>query len=411
MMQNPIEDFSSLEYLETISNDNSLKEIDTSILAKAKDYNVLLDKLEALDGEEDRKPENNNPPKAIKASQPAAAQSIKLEAIPELPPYAAQEDTEEIEREYISKESHNRQEPEVKSNLENITLSLRDLILKVFAKSPRLVAIISDDKIVYVNATFLKQIGYENEFDVIDNNFFQYVSSEYWDKVSVGIGGVLTEGQVIPIGLKNKNGDVIKVDFEGIYIPDDHSFSFILLGTSPMIGENKVSLYNSETGLPIYQLFEDRVKVALRTHPSGSSMISFGREQSAVGYFRIENPSIFEKREDKQAFKKILARVLTCFESNYTLAHGSKENEYCLLIPQIDSEEKLTAKISQIKSTLEAPLEDNFTTYQIKSRFGVCTYPEPADSYKKLLSEAYQALESATMNDKPIAYFGTSRTD
>ena len=306
MMQNPIEDFSSLEYLETISNDNSLKEIDTSILAKAKDYNVLLDKLEALDGEEDRKPENNNPPKEIKASQPTAAQSIKLEAIPELPPYAAQEDTEEIEREYISKESHNRQEPEVKSNLENITLSLRDLILKVFAKSPRLVAIISDDKIVYVNATFLKQIGYENEFDVIDNNFFQYVSSEYWDKVSVGIGGVLTEGQVIPIGLKNKNGDVIKVDFEGIYIPDDHSFSFILLGTSPMIGENKVSLYNSETGLPIYQLFEDRVKVALRTHPSGSSMISFGREQSAVGHFRIENPSIFEKREDKQAFKKIL---------------------------------------------------------------------------------------------------------
>ena len=48
--------------------------------------------------------------------------------------------------------------------IEEVYIPLKDMMRKIFRRALRPVVIISDDKIVYVNATFLKQIGYENEY-------------------------------------------------------------------------------------------------------------------------------------------------------------------------------------------------------------------------------------------------------
>ena len=110
-----------------------------------------------------------------------------------------------------------------KNIFEQVDVHLQDMIDKFFRNSERPIVIISDDKIMYSNASFIKLINVENQTKVINHNFLEYVVKDYWNIVAEGIGEALTTSKSIQIGIKDKLGNIHKINFDAIYIPDNHT--------------------------------------------------------------------------------------------------------------------------------------------------------------------------------------------
>ena len=379
----------SIEDLERIDEQESVK-IDTSILSRAQDFHISLEGLEAVGGtEKDLSVLPTSP-------QPANINKVQSPLMPETFP-EKEEETIEKEEELEAVEPH--------LNLERVELPLREIIRKIFWRTSRPIVIISDDKIIYVNQSFLDLVGKETEYDVLEKNFFEFVSPEYWDKVSNGIGDVLTKNQGIQIGIKGKSGKVIRLDFEGIYITDEHTFSFILLGILAEKKSYAVGLFNEQTGLPNYELLRDRIKMSIASRSQASS--SLDKNISALLCIQLETSDFMDDFKSRSVLKRIFERLLSSLNKYYTLAHGEENKEFWIFIPEIESTEKLVSEVQHIKDLFETPVEENYSITRFKSTIGVSTYPEPATSAKKLVEEAKLAKDKAIQNDDgQIVYFG-----
>ena len=383
----------SLEDLEEISQHPTPIKADLSVLEHAQNYHISLDGLESIStpsadlSVQQPKSEPAVSPKAVKADMPDQQEQTS--------PMAASSNSKEALTSNIT--GH--------LNLERVDLPLREVIRKIFWRSSRPIVVISDDKIVYVNPSFLELVGKETEYDVLEKNFFEFVSPEYWDKLSTGIGDVLTKNQAIQIGIKGKLGKVIRLNFEGIYITDEHTFSFILIG---MLAEKKsyaAGLYNEKTGLPSYELLQDRIKMSIDAR--SIDRLSLGQNISALACIHLEAADFMDDFKSMSILKRIFERLLSSLNKHYTLAHGEDDKEFWIYIPTISAMEKLSTEMQYIKGLFETPVEENYSPTRFKSYIGVSTYPEPATSAKKLVEEAKMANQKALQNDDgKIVYFG-----
>lgn len=281
-----------------------------------------------------------------------------------------------------------------KNIFEQVDVHLQDMIDKFFRNSERPIVIISDDKIMYSNASFIKLINVENQTKVINHNFLEYVVKDYWNIVAEGIGEALTTSKSIQIGIKDKLGNIHKINFDAIYIPDNHTFSFILVGEAQQTEESDAQcLYDKVTGLPTYYLLEDRIQTIISSKHVRE--ISFGKEIVALIGISIDNIDHYDRLGNTNLIlKRLTSRVGLSLNKSYTLARGLKF-QFWIFIPHIDDYESLNSEIKKIKALFDSPIEDNFSRYEIKTSIGVSTYPEPATSGKKLIEQAVMSILKA----------------
>ncbi len=280
--------------------------------------------------------------------------------------------------------------------IEEVYIPLKDMMRKIFRRALRPVVIISDDKIAYTNPSFLKILGKESAYEVMGRNFWEFVSPEYWDSLSQGIGEILSSNQTLPVGIKTATGQVERINVDAVYIPDEHTFSFILVGV-PIEPKTKIisGLYDEATGLPNYYLLEDRVNIAINSK-SMKQNISLGKALAALICIEIENAESFTRIGNaEQIFKRLLERILTSIDKQYSFACGKNNNQYWLFIPEIESYKKLVTEVEHLKGLFDAPIEEEFTAYHVKNSFGVSVYPEPATSAKKLFEQAELSVKKA----------------
>ncbi len=307
---------------------------------------------------------------------------------------------------YVQEEQYEKQKeqsPEEQTPTEDITLNmeevyipLKDMMRKIFRRALRPVVIISDDKIAYANPAFLKILGKESGYEVLGENFWEFVSPEYWDSLSQGIGEILNSNQTLPVGIKTAAGHVERINVDAVYIPDDHTFSFILIGV-PIEPKAKIisGLYDEATGLPNYYLLEDRVNMAINSKPM-QQKLSLGKALAALICIEIENMENFARIGNaEQIFKRLLERILTSIDKQYSFACGKNNNQYWLFIPEIENYEKLVTEVDHLKGLFDAPIEEEYTAYHVKNSFGVSVYPEPATSAKKLFEQAELSVKKA----------------
>lgn len=349
--------------LESIAESHLSPKVDTGILSEAELYHINLSDLENL-----------NP---------------LLEEIND-----NQYKKEELRKPKEEENTQKSEEPNLR--MEDVFIPLKDMMRKIFRRALRPVVIISDDKIAYANPSFLKILGKKSAYEILGKNFWEYVSPEYWDSLSKGIGEILSSSQTLPVGLKTADGKIEKINVDGVYIPDEHTFSFILVGV-PIEPKAKIisGLYDETTGLPNYYLMEDRVNTAINSGVLQKN-ISLGKSLSALICIEIENIESFTRiGHAEQIFKRLLERILTSIDKQYSFGVGKDNNQYWLFIPSIENYEKLETEIQRLKGLFDAPIEEEYTSYHIKNSFGVSIYPEPATSAKRLFEQAELSVKKA----------------
>lgn len=369
-MNNTQPDLTSLSYLENLGPAKSKgKKVDASILAEAPQYHIDLDGLESLSSE------------VIQSATPL--------------PEAANQPQSVIE------------EGDDTLSIDNIMLPLPELIEKFFRRSSHPVVMVSDDKIVYANTSFLKLVDADSEERVYNTNFLQYVSNEYWTAVAEGIGDILTNNKSMIVGMKRPHGKIRKISYDAIYIPDDKTFSFILIGESLRPKTSIVSgLYDEDTGLPNYYLMEDRLQVVITN--SSHNGISFGKNIVALLCINLDNFDNFARLGNTEViFKRIISRISMVLNKTYTFARGLQPQHFWIMIPEISDYDALATECERIKGLFDDPITDNFTDYRLITSIGVSMYPEPATSAKKLIEHADLAVKKAIKDGgNRIVYFG-----
>lgn len=285
----------------------------------------------------------------------------------------------------IKKEKHLWQEMDV---------NLADMIRLVLDKSERPVAVISDDKIIYMNKTMMLLVGVSDLRQVLDVPFLTFVDKSQWNLLAENIGEMLASAKKLEVKLRAENGKITSNEIQAIYLPDTSHFSFILIGSHIERASGNVikNLYDELTGLPNFFLWEDRVQVAVNNEIYKNT--SLPRYIIAAAGLAIDD---FEKREDKIWKEKVLTDVATnlvmSLKKNCTVARGMKY-QFWILFPDIVDKKEFLSEFDKVKEVMKKAVHD----YNIAFSVGVNFYPEPAKSAKKLIEQAIVAVEKAKLH-------------
>lgn len=278
---------------------------------------------------------------------------------------------------------------------QDIDVNLGDMINSILESSARIVVIVSDDKIVYLNKTAKEILEIGMSRQAIGDNFLSYVDKSDWNTLAENIGEMLTDGKRLNIRLKTANNKIFPIDFQAVYLPDTAHFSFILL-SSHRLKEDKPlfnNLYDDLTGLPNFFLFEDRVQMAVNNE--NYKDVRLPKDMIAVAAISIDNIDVFRKLNlEDYVLKKLSTTLVLSMRKNYTVARGLKY-QFWVLMPDIIDETNLEIELAKIKSVFQEGVTDNFNTHEVITSMGVTVFPDPARSAKKLIEQAIFAVKKA----------------
>ena len=163
-------------------------------------------------------------------------------------------------------------------------------------------------------------------------------------------------------------------------------------------------MYDGLTGLPSFNLFEDRLQVALTNEKAKN--LRLRRLKIAVVGIKIENLASFAEGSARDDVIRQTARELVeLLPENYTVARGINY-QFWLMMPYLESREDGKVIIEKIKSTLAKPLSAAGGVYHRSCKMGAVLYEHnPADSVNTLVGKAIFALQRAEENGKDVVYF------
>ncbi len=163
-------------------------------------------------------------------------------------------------------------------------------------------------------------------------------------------------------------------------------------------------MYDRLTGLPSFNLFEDRLQVALTNEKAKN--LRLRRLKIAVVGIKIENLASFAEGSARDDVIRQTARELVeLLPENYTVARGINY-QFWLMMPYLESREDGKVIIEKIKSTLAKPLSAAGGVYHRSCKMGAVLYEHnPADSVNTLVGKAIFALQRAEENGKGVVYF------
>ena len=281
----------------------------------------------------------------------------------------------------------------------NLDVRLIDIINSFISTSERPVFLIRDDKLVYINHTAMisYEIGVDKDF--IGHSFFELVVKEDWDLLSKNIGEMITDSKEITIRLKNAKGKITPAKLRAIYLPESDHFSFILMGEHKS-NKNKYSysnLYDENTGLPNFFLFEDRVQVAIVNENAKENVRDVCT--IAVIALNIDNINVFKNMHiDDVIIGKLADSLILNLPKTSTISIGLKYSFWLML--KVRNEDELRSGINRILEVLKGGVSDNFTKHEVSFSMGISCFPQKSRSSKKLMEQAIKALEANQKNDK-----------
>ena len=92
--------------------------------------------------------------------------------------------------------------------------------------------------------------------------------------------------------------------------------------------------------------------------------LDLGKALAALICIEIENAESFTRIGNaEQIFKRLLERILTSIDKQYSFACGKNNNQYWLFIPEIESYKKLVTEVEHLKGLFDAPIEEEFLSF------------------------------------------------
>ena len=278
---------------------------------------------------------------------------------------------------------------------QDLDVPLEDMVSQVLDTSERLVAIVTDDKIAYMNRAALEMLEIKSFRDIIGENFLTFVDKSDWNNLAENIGGMISDGTKLKVKLRTASNKIHSAELKAIYLPDSRHFSFILLSSHERREQKPVfnALYDDLTGLPNFYLFEDRVQMAVNNENYKDMRLP--KDLIAVAAVSIDNMENFRKLHlENFVIKKLASNLLLSLKKNYTVARGLKY-QFWILMPDLVNEQSLEVELDKLRVIFKEGVTDNFTTHEVFTSIGVSVFPDPARSGKKLIEQAIASVKKA----------------
>ena len=278
---------------------------------------------------------------------------------------------------------------------QDLDVPLQDMVSQVLDTSERLVVIVTDDKIAYMNRAAQEMLEIKSFRETIGENFLMFVDKSDWNNLAENIGGMISDGTKLKIKLRTASNKIHTVELKAIYLPDSRHFSFILLSSHEQREQKPMfnALYDDLTGLPNFYLFEDRVQMAVNNE--NYKDVRFPKDLIAVAAVSIDNMENFRKLHlENFVIKKLASNLLLSLRKNYTVARGLKY-QFWILMPDLANEHSLEVELDKLRVIFKEGVTDNFTTHEVFTSIGVSVFPDPARSGKKLIEQAIASIKKA----------------
>ncbi len=311
-------------------------------------------------------------------------------------------DLEKLEEIYTeenlpSEEKNNKTVKDLRflKTLGEMDVNLEEMARYFFGTSERVVFIVSDDKIVYLNKKAQTVLELNDFQQGLDEPFLTFVDRSDWNKLTENIGKMLTSHETMPFNLRTFNKKLIPLEFGAVYLPNSTHFNFILISShEEKKGQASIGgLYDDLTGLPNFHLFEDRLQTAVNNEMYKDSRLA----KTSIGVMGIslENIEYFRKLQIEDfVLKKIAYNLVLSLRKNCTVARGVKY-PFWILVPDLENEEELIKIYAKIYEVLSVGVSDNFTTHEVVFCAGGSVFPQRSRSAKKLVEQTIDALKKA----------------
>ncbi|MDD4556837.1 MAG: diguanylate cyclase [Alphaproteobacteria bacterium] len=274
-----------------------------------------------------------------------------------------------------------------------MNLKLQEVIDKVFEKSPSYCVVVRDDKIIYANNSFINLVECDDLISIYNKKFFKFIHKEDWALLAENIGEMLTNNVELKVRVNTIKDIVINVNFRALLIQDGKHFTFALFG-SKIYSKRDIGsvLYDINTGLPSYYLFEDRLQVAINHESRKAPAL---RENIAVLAVYLDNlEEIKEQNNHIFILRRIAEKLALGLDKSYTIATGI-ENQFWLIIPRYKKDEVLKSEIRKIVTIFEETINDGNSEHDMVVSIGVGLYPRQASTFTKLMEITTRALKKA----------------
>ncbi len=163
-------------------------------------------------------------------------------------------------------------------------------------------------------------------------------------------------------------------------------------------------MYDEITGVPSFNLYEDRLQVALTNERVKD--LRMRRLKIAVVGIYIENFAELPGEKIKRlVLKKNAEALIGVLPLNYTVARGINY-QFWLMMPYLSTKADAEVMIEKVKDALVAKVMDGETEIRLKYKIGVSLYEHSADdTVTTLVGKAIYALQKAVSGKKEIIYF------
>ncbi len=288
-----------------------------------------------------------------------------------------------------------------------LDVKLSDMIEFVFDKADFPVFIVQDDSIIYVNRAAGALLQCNGSSDLIGHKFFELVYQEDWNLLANNIAEMLTNHKEISIRFSYNNDKIQEVNLKAIYLPDIEHFSFIIFGEKLQSKKKIVNnaLYDDDTGLPSFFLFEDRLQMAVLM--ANSVKEETNRQKIGVLAINIDNMKDFKKLNlDDVVIKKLADNLVFNLPKTITVAKGLKYHFWILLSSAHDDSE-IKSYLKVIKEILDAGISDNFMRHDLVYSVGCSLFSKDASSAKELIEHTIEAVRLAqSENHNSLVIYG-----
>lgn len=283
-------------------------------------------------------------------------------------------------------------------NWTKLDVKLLDIANLVFERVDFPVFIVQDDEIVYANNVVSDLLRINDGFEVVKHKFFEFVYKDDWNLLANNIGEMLTNHTDLTIRFNRRDNKIQELNLKAVYLPDIEHFSFVLLGEK-VRNKNKPSsnvLYDDDTGLPSFFLFEDRLQMSvLMSNATREGEHKYG---IAVLAINIDNIKEFKKLNlDDAVVKKLADNLVFNLPKTVTVSKGLKYHFWILLSGMRDDFE-IDYHIRRIKEVLDAGISDNFMRHDLVYSAGCSIFSKDARSSKELIEHTIESVRKAQEN-------------
>ncbi len=163
-------------------------------------------------------------------------------------------------------------------------------------------------------------------------------------------------------------------------------------------------MYDEETGLPSFNLFEDRLMMALINERAKNRRMR--KQNIAVIGVAIENFADFSVPSVRAAvMRKTAERLTGILPPNHTVARGINY-PFWIMIPSLSTGKEAETWVDKIREALRQEVSVRGQVYGLQCRFGVSLFEhDPQDTVTTLVGKAIASLQKAAAGHCDVVYF------